>query len=219
MRWIRISALALVIWLAGPAVPAAADESGSSLPKVHVEVLLDPEQARIQGTMRLHSPPPTVEFSLLPGLRLTAARADDTPLAWRQSGSRYTLNAPEAAALLLEWEGHPEITQGRVLFGVDGGFLPGRSGWYPHPQLLGDFRAELTLLTPRGQRAIGTGSREVDGAITPDEINAAHLQAAHLQVARFVHPRIDQLEVATGPWREQSRSVSGVLLTDRKSVV
>lgn len=208
MRWLWISTLALVIGLAGPTVTAATVESGSSLPEVYVEVLLDPEQTRIHGTMRLHSPPPTVEFSLLPGLRLTAARADDKPLSWRQSGSRYNLNASEAATLFLEWEGHPEIAQGRVLFGADGGFLPGRSGWYPHPQLLGDFRAELTLRTPRGQRAVGTGSRLVGGAITPDEIDAAHLQ-----VASFVHPRIDQLEVATGPWREQSRTVSGVLLT------
>jgi hypothetical protein len=186
----------------------ASDASSSPLPEVRIEALLDPEQARIEGKMTVYSPPPVIEFSLLPGLRLTAAVADGAALPWQQLGSRYTLNASNTAALILEWEGHPETAQGRVLFGADGGFLPGRSGWYPHPQQLGDFRAELHLRTPPGQRAIGTGSR-----VVTDETTVDSFDPTRSQVTRFMHPRVDQLAVATGPWREQSRTVSGILLT------
>lgn len=210
-KWpLLIRPLLIFLYLSVPALLMAEE-----LPVLEMHIALNPDTGELGGELRLTPPPPVSRFSLLSGLELKHAHDEQQrPVSWTRQGDSYDLVLDASVSQLhLQWEGQLSPGHGRIRLHPEGSLLSGNGGWYPHPESLEDFTAEIVVHTPVGQRAVATGSRHYPmSSSTSNPESFLGMLATEGEAAHFFHPRIDGITLATGPWLPRSRFVGDIEL-------
>ena len=155
-------------------------------------------------TVDLHGHEPQVINPPAHTLQASDRVAEPWQLLPTPGAGRYQLVVPAPTTISLAWNGvlaaRPDA-ESTAFLGPGGGFLPAFADWYPHILGVHEFTLDLTLRTPAGQRAVGSGSLQ---RINHDQTNGI--------LARYHHPQTDNLTVASGPWVSRERKLPEITL-------
>jgi len=230
---LAIPAVALTVAGAAAGQGRAADigmgEEAAPGNQKYLELRLDPARGTLEGMMRVTPPAGSGEFRLLESLNLNAVHQDGRELELTQlDDGRYRVRAsPDGGPLVMAWSGSlPQSVRDGAYLSEDSGFLPPRGGWYPGFETDEPFRLTLVARVPAGQKLVATGSLDGDGrsggagAVSDGAGTLADSLAGvsegqpgeeqDFYQARYTHPRVDGVTLATGPWQERSVMVDGV---------
>lgn len=195
-----------------PALLAIAAQA--DVPRLEIELELDPAPRRLRAQATLDAPAGDFRFALHESLAVTAASADGQRLrverldgAGPQRAWRVAL--PEKSARLrLEYGGtlpaldrrldHRGVLRGLTLMAAaEGSFLPSGGAWYPQPAPLFSYAVSLSL--PGDQRAL------VAGRLLSEEAPA---DAAGRYRARFEMAQpAEGIDLMAGPYRVREKIV------------
>lgn len=183
---------------------AGADPPHPGIAQKYLDLTLDPARRTLEGSLRLQRPPGPWEFRLREDLGVDAVKAGGLRLQISRAGrDRYRVEVPEGAPpLVVTWSGTlpgPGEQDNGLFMDRRGGFLPPGQNWYPRSAERLPFALDLVARVPSGQRLVAGGS-----LVGEPEDDGRHYTARHL------HPRTDEVALATGPWLERTAVQEGV---------
>ncbi len=201
-----------LLWLplAVLAAPAAL-----ALPRVEMEVQLDPATRQFSATATLTDERGLTGFRLGPDFEITAMTVNGQSMKPTRrlasadfrlpAGARRVVIAYRATLAATPHLDHRQVLgQRSATAAPDGSFLPGAAGWYPEIGQLFSYR--LVLRLPAGQKGLVPGNL-VQEAATQEGYRAAF---------EFPHPA-DGIDLMAGPYTVSERSLQ--LADGRKILV
>ncbi|MGM0552944.1 MAG: M1 family metallopeptidase [Pseudomonadota bacterium] len=176
---------------------------------VQLGIMLHPETARLEGSMRMVPAELNIEmpqrFQLDPGVQVTGVSSgsaavsfvhgDDGWLEWREPiASDAELRIDFEARLGSAADAHP----GSGYLDPEGGYLPAGAAWYPRLPRMEPLPMRVELQLPAGQRGV------VSGSLVEEHADDDTWRGV------FAHPAGRALAVASGPWILHSKQMGEV---------